>query len=347
MSAKLEKNGTWSADISYYQNGKRRHTCKRNFKTKREAQRFEIDFRDGLIITSNLKFEEALESYKKDKKTNRKQSTNDEIERICNDYFSCLNNIYIKDLKLRHYQSIKENLSESNLSTSYKNKILTIGKSISKFISIHFETSDVARGLTKFKNFDLRKEMQTWDLKEFKLFLSYVDREIYHDLFYILYFSGARIGEIRALYKDDFQSSYLNISKSIRHAKDGVTTPKNQYSVRRINLDSKSIEIVKKYQSLKGQYLLGNDTPLSESSVGRIFRGYIKEVQKDYPDFKQLRIHDLRHSHATLLINNGANIVAVSKRLGHANIEITLKTYTHLFQENEIKLLEVIENIIS
>lgn len=42
---------------------------------------------------------------------------------------------------------------------------------------------------------------------------------------------------------------------------------------------------------------------------------------------------------------NGANIVAVSKRLGHANVEITLKTYTHLFKESEIKLLEILEKV--
>lgn len=345
MSVKQEINGTWTANISYYRDGSPRHTHKRGFKTKREAQRYEIDFRDGLKNPTNLRFIDALESYLKDKRTNRKKSTNDELTRICNDYFSIINQVPIDDLKIRHYQQIKDSLTDTDLSTSYKNKILTILKSISKYLSMHYEIPDSARGITKFKSFEIKKEMQTWTPSEFSLFLEHVDRELYRDLFHTLYFTGARIGEIRALYKTDLMDNYISINKSIRHDKDGVTTPKNQYSNRKVALDSTTIATIKKYTSMEGLYLFGNEKPLSESSVGRIFRGYISKVQETVPEFRKIRVHDLRHSHATLLINNGANIVAVSKRLGHANIEITLKTYTHLFKESELKLIEILEKI--
>lgn len=345
MSAKLEENGTWTASISYYRDGKSRHTNKRGFKTKREAQRFEIDFRDGINTPHNLKFKDALDSYLKDGKTNRKKSTNDELSRIGSSYFESLNLVQINDLKIRHYQQVKDLLTDLNLSITYKNKILTILKSVSKFISMHYEVPDTARGVTNFKSFEIKKEMQTWTYDEFKIFLEHVDREIYKDLFHVLYFTGARIGEIRALYKTDFIDNFISISKSIRHDKDGVTTPKNFYSIRKVSLDNETKLILEKYSSIKGIYMFGNEKPLSESGVGRVFRGYIKKVQENYPDFKRLRVHDLRHSHATLLINKGANIVAVSKRLGHANIEITLKTYTHLFKENELKLIDILENL--
>ena len=210
---------------------------------------------------------------------------------------------------------------------------------------MHYEVADSARGITKFKSFEIRKEMQTWTPEEFQIFLEHVDREIFRDLFHVLYFTGARIGEIRALYKSDLIDNYISISKSIRHDKDGVTTPKNQYSNRKVSLDSRTIEVLKNYAAMEGTYLFGNIKPLSESSVGRVFRGYIKSTQEKHPELKKIRIHDLRHSHATFLINNGANIVAVSKRLGHANVEITLKTYTHLFKESEIKLLEILEKV--
>jgi len=55
-------------------------------------------------------------------------------------------------------------------------------------------------------------------------------------------------------------------------------------------------------------------------------------------------MHDLRHSHASILINKGANIIAVSKRLGHSSVEITLKVYTHLMKESEDKLLEILND---
>ena len=55
---------------------------------------------------------------------------------------------------------------------------------------------------------------------------------------------------------------------------------------------------------------------------------------------KRIRIHDLRHSHATILINSGVNIVAVSKMLGHSNINQTLKTYTHLLESTNDELVD-------
>ena len=60
---------------------------------------------------------------------------------------------------------------------------------------------------------------------------------------------------------------------------------------------------------------------------------------------KKIRIHDLRHSHASYLISKNVNIVAVSRRLGHTSIQTTLDTYTHLLKESNDKLLEVLEDL--
>lgn len=59
----------------------------------------------------------------------------------------------------------------------------------------------------------------------------------------------------------------------------------------------------------------------------------------------RIRIHDLRHSHATMLINNGVNIVAVSRRLGHSDINITLKVYSHLLRKTEDEMVTTISNL--
>ena len=65
----------------------------------------------------------------------------------------------------------------------------------------------------------------------------------------------------------------------------------------------------------------------------------------EYERLKKIRIHDLRHSHATILINNGVNIVAVSKRLGHSDINMTLKVYTHLLEKNADELVDKLEEL--
>ena len=54
---------------------------------------------------------------------------------------------------------------------------------------------------------------------------------------------------------------------------------------------------------------------------------------------KKIRIHDLRHSHASLLINKGQNILIVSKRLGHSDITQTLNTYSHLMPNMQVEVI--------
>ncbi len=60
---------------------------------------------------------------------------------------------------------------------------------------------------------------------------------------------------------------------------------------------------------------------------------------------KQIRIHDFRHSCASLLINQGASIALVSKYLGHSNITITLNTYTHMFQSELENISNKLNNL--
>lgn len=60
---------------------------------------------------------------------------------------------------------------------------------------------------------------------------------------------------------------------------------------------------------------------------------------------KPIRIHDLRHSHASLLISQGVSIVAVSKRLGHADVKETLNTYAHLLPKDTELIDNILDNI--
>ena len=60
---------------------------------------------------------------------------------------------------------------------------------------------------------------------------------------------------------------------------------------------------------------------------------------------KDIRIHDFRHSCASLLINKGASISLVSKYLGHSNISITLNTYTHMYKSELIEMTNILNNL--
>lgn len=341
-----KKTNKWYASITYYENSVIRHTTIRGFNLKKEAARFESEFRHNLDFQEHISevicFKDALKSYLFDKKSSRKKSTYDEINRISKTYFISLYDINVEKLRTPHYQDIKNSLVNKELSVSYKNKILSLMKSISRYISGHYETFDYAKIITRFVDHSIKEVNPTWTPKELKLFLSVVDREMYKDFFQFLYYTGLRLGEARALYKTDYDNNILNVNKSIRRNIEGVTSTKNKYSVRRIGLDKNTNDFVKHYASTKGIYLFRDNAPLSQSNVNRVFNKYIMKVSELNPEFKKIRVHDLRHSHATLLINKGANIVAVSKRLGHSSVQQTLKTYTHLFKENEDALISIL-----
>ena len=84
--------------------------------------------------------------------------------------------------------------------------------------------------------------------------------------------------------------------------------------------------------------MFGNLKPLSSTTITREKDRAIKKS-----GVKRISIHDFRHSHASNLIANGINIVAVSKRLGHSNVEMTLRVYTHLIKTTEDQLLSYID----
>ena len=94
-----------------------------------------------------------------------------------------------------------------------------------------------------------------------------------------------------------------------------------------IAIDAKLEADLMPLMDVPGPFLFGGDRSLPINSVQRYFTQAIKDS-----GVPPIRLQDLRHSHATLLINSGVNIVAVSRRLGHASIEQTLTTYTHLLQ---------------
>ena len=112
---------------------------------------------------------------------------------------------------------------------------------------------------------------------------------------------------------------------------------------------SYTLNVLNPLLALPGAFLFGNEEPLGISSIQRAFT---KEIDKcnaallvaNKPLVPVIRIHDLRHSHASFLIGQGANIVAVSKRLGHSDVNMTLKVYTHLLQESESRMLNIMEN---
>ncbi len=168
-----------------------------------------------------------------------------------------------------------------------------------------------------------------------------------------LYYCGLRRGEARGLqWKDvNWSDKRLSVTKqAVTHGSENstyyeLTKPKTQKSNRILPIaeilfrDLKQLyEEQKQFTEFNEEwFIFGNFIPITFYQM----RHKNVEIARD-ANIKKIRLHDFRHSCASLLINNNANIAVVSQFLGHASIEETLDTYTHLFKD---KLYDAVNTI--
>jgi len=186
-----------------------------------------------------------------------------------------------------------------------------------------------------------------WTYDEFKKFIAAVDKKPAHIGFSLLYWTGMRVGELFALTASDFdfESGTVSISKSFQRLNktDIISTPKTEKSNRVIQVPEAVMKEVQENISLLYDYQSGD----------RLFPYSLLYLHKNMTLYsaiagvKRIRIHDLRHSHASLLIEKDIPILLISKRLGHSNIRITLDVYGHLYPTREGEMIGKLNNLIA
>ena len=175
------------------------------------------------------------------------------------------------------------------------------------------------------------KEMLFWTKEEYLKFIdAMMDKPMLYYAFEILYWCGIREGELLALTPADFdfEKKTLRINKSYQRlqGKDVITTPKTKKSNRVIQMpDFLCNEIQDYFKQLYGLEADSRIFPLSKHTLKRGMEFGCKASGVNV-----IRIHDLRHSHVSLLINMGYSAVAIGNRVGHESVEITYR-YAHLF----------------
>ncbi len=182
---------------------------------------------------------------------------------------------------------------------------------------------------------------QFWNFSEFMAFIRYFDEDSqFHLIFSLLYYTGIRIGELMALTCDDFSENQclISINKSYHriNSQDVILPPKTLKSDRIVTLPQFLGEKMARYLR-KESWKKPSDRIFSYSKY------YITKSMTAAclaTGVKKIRIHDLRHSHASLLIEMGCSPLLIAERLGHENIETTLNTYSHLYPNKQKKLAE-------
>lgn len=157
-------------------------------------------------------------------------------------------------------------------------------------------------------------------------------------MFQVLYWTGMRIGELLALtYNDiDFEAQTIRVCKSYQRfdKRDVITTPKTPKSNRNISIPNFLVEDLKEYtEKLYGIMADGRIFQCTKSYLTAEMTRGIKNSGG-----KRIRVHDLRHSHASLLVEMNFSPKEIAERLGHEKIETTLNTYSHLYPNKQAQL---------
>lgn len=345
-------------------NKKRYH--KRGFLTKRDAVAYEQQTLIEIAKQSDIYIKGLCAEYLEDGKARLKPTTyqNREyyIKNVVLPYFGEYRITEITPSMIRKWQNILIN-DPKGYSQTYLRSMCAKLSALFNFAKRYhgLSTNPVplagAIGKTRRDHFDF------WTLEEFKKFSAtfleeskfkhdhvhtLVDEFVYYVAFMLLFYSGMREGEMLALTVADVHTDTcivdINKNYAVLHGgKEVLLEPKTPKSKRSIKIPRKVIDLL---DVLKGKLV-------EPSQQTRFFEGLSKhglarslQTHAKLARIKTIRIHDLRHSHASLLVAQGVDYMKIQERLGHEKMQTTLDVYSHLYPERNDSVATLLDTII-
>ena len=351
---KDKEKGTWFVTCRYKDwSGNTRQKKKRGFQTKREAREWEISFKTKREGGFNLTLSEFFQLYQEDIKPRVKYNTWLTKEYVFRSKIlpylgnKCLSDISARDIILWQNTLTSQG---TNRGERYSDSYLR---------TIHQDLSAVFNHAIRYYDFpanparkagtmggDNKKEMLFWTLEEYSKFAQVVrDNPHYYHAFQLLYWCGIREGELLALSKGDFDfdGGSLRINKSYQRlrGKDYITGPKTQKSNRVITMPEELRRELKEYLEVRRD--LGERDRIFKMNKTGLYREMTRCSK--IAGVKRIRIHDLRHSHVSLLIEMGFTPLAIGERVGHESERVTYR-YAHLFPNKQQEMAEQLNRIM-
>ena len=346
---KDKKMGTWYSSV-YFKDwtGKTKRTTKRGFATRRAAVDWEAAFRLKEEGNLDMTFEDFFEVYKREVKPKLRLNTWISKESIVESkimpYFAKRKIRDIKMVDVINWQNELMNKKDENgkgFSPAYlkscQAQFSAIFNHAIKYYGLRDNPVRLAGGFTT----DVEPEMQIWTKEEYLRFSDEIaNKQESYVAFEILYWCGLRLGELLALTPADFdfEKKEMHITKSYQklNGQEIITPPKTKKGMRVITMTDFLADEVKTYidmlYGIKPNQRIFSNT--SKSALHNELRRGCKAS-----GVKHIRIHDLRHSHVSLLINLGFDAAAIAKRMGHENIIVTYH-YAHMLPGEQKKMAD-------
>lgn len=339
MAVYKDKHGKWYVSVYFVDwKGERARKLKRGFGTKREAQEWERQFLNQSKEDLDMSFEAFVELYKRDLKERLKRSTwlmkTSVIDQKILPYFRKKKVQEIKPTDIIAWQNVMLTWRDENgrgYSPTYLKTIHNQCSAIFNHAVRYYELKSNPAAKAGNMGKEKTKEMLFWTKPEYQCFSdAMMDKPVSFYAFEILYWCGLRLGEMLALTAADFDfvKNTVRINKSYQRigCEDVVTDPKTAKSIRTVQMPDFLAEEMKDY--IKSLYGIGNDERIFPISKNYLHHEMDRGCKAT--GVKRIRIHDLRHSHVSLLIDMGFSAVAIADRVGHESIDITYR-YAHLF----------------
>lgn len=347
---KDEKTGKWFAKF-YYTNwqGIKKQKWKRGFATKKEALGFERDFLEKQSANPDMTFQNLYEIYMEDMAARLKQSTlltkKAVLQTHILPFFGSKPINEIKASDVRRWQA-KLMSSPNNYSQTYLKKINTELNSIINYAKRFYDLNTNPCGKAGTIGKAKAEEMDYWTYDEYIAFREGVkDKSLSYICFEVLYWTGMREGELLALSPADIDldNKTISINRTYQRieGKDVFTSPKTRKSKRKIPIPDFLCQELSDY--IQSRYRLDADERLFPVTKSYLSHEMIRGCKNT--GVKKIRIHDIRHSHASLLINQGCDALMLADRLGHEKVSTTLNTYSHLFPHKQQELVHSLESL--
>lgn len=317
-------------------------------------------------VSSNITINKLAENYFLSLNSEIRESTLSKKQSIFDNHIkSTLGEIKLSKLNVPLLQNWKNEISEKNLKLQMKQNIYKELRALLNFaVKADYLKANPLLKIGNFKdayNFERPEDkIQYYTAEQFKMFISAAANHQnslndygYLTFFNIAFYTGMRKGEINALKWSDINGNILSVNRSVNQKIKGknyeFTPPKNLSSMRKLQIPSTLINILDKQKEIQQQnftqwnddfFVCGGKHCLSDTSISNKNIQYAKEA-----GIPPIRIHDFRHTHATLLINEGISIQEIARRLGHADVTVTWRVYAHLYPREEERAVKILDSI--
>lgn len=348
MSVKKMKDGKrWYVSVRYKDwNGTVKQHKKEGFARQAEAKEYERKFLEQKNGSPDMTVESLYKLYRADFTPRLKATTCATKEYVLENFtVKYLGQMKLSELTAVSIRAWQSRLLQEELSPGYLRMISGQTSALFNFGVKYYGMKENPCHLVGPMGKRSSAPTRFWTPEEFNRFISVCSDQMGRVMFHLLFWTGMRVGELLALTRQDFDFAVptVSITKTYHriNGEDLITSPKTEKSKRVIALPGFLSDMVKAYcDSIYDLNPSARLFPVQHTAVQDRMERYCKKS-----GVKKIRVHDLRHSHASFLIEHGFSPLLIAERLGHENIETTLGTYSHLYKDKQTQLVTKIEEV--